>query len=124
MARQFFRLLQYNLEDLLNCPAYERSFDSEASEWASKFYKAHGVLDSEKLLDCLSSRRQFEHPFWKAYYDNSVGSSIDVFRIEYIRKDFSKPALRLFVFFLLVAGIATVLVPTAVTTILVCVSIL
>lgn len=53
------------------------------------------------------------------FYDNLHLLSIDVFRLEYLKADYSKPSARAASFWLIVIGTIVVLIPTVITTILV-----
>ncbi|MXQ07226.1 hypothetical protein GQ651_05145 [Alphaproteobacteria bacterium GH1-50] len=57
--------------------------------------------------------------FKSKFYDNLHLLSIDVFRLEYLKADYSKPSARAATFWLIVMGTTVVLIPTVITTILV-----
>lgn len=57
--------------------------------------------------------------FRSKFYDGLDPLSIDVFRLEYLKADYSKPSARAVSFWLIVIGTVVVLIPTLITTILV-----
>ena len=56
---------------------------------------------------------------WDKFYSVLPDHSIDVFRLEFIRADYSSPITRGVIFWLMILGIFVVLVPTLITTFLV-----
>ena len=56
---------------------------------------------------------------WSAFRNTLPNYSIDIFRLEFIRADYSSPAIRGLIFWLLMFGIFVVFVPTVITTYLV-----
>lgn len=57
--------------------------------------------------------------FRSSFYDGLPPLSIDVFRLEFLKADYSKPSARAISFWLIVIGTAVVLIPTLITSILV-----
>jgi hypothetical protein len=57
--------------------------------------------------------------FKSKFYDGIGQLSIDVFRLEYLKADYSKPSARAISFWLILIGTVVVLIPTLITTILV-----
>ena len=73
----------------------------------------HDVL--KRLNDDCVEKTDFKSRF----YDGLAPLSIDVFRLEYLKADYSKPSARTISFWLIAIGTLVVLIPTLITTILV-----
>ena len=74
------------------------------------------VLD---VLKRLSDDSVEDNDFRGRFFDGLAPLSIDVFRLEYLKADYSKPSARTFAFWLIAIGTLVVLIPTLITTILV-----
>lgn len=72
-----------------------------------------------RMLDLLHTRHDDDRARWEALYSALPPYSIDVFRLEFLRSDYSHPGARLVVFWLLMVGMTVVLIPTVITTYLV-----
>lgn len=83
----------------------------------------HGTLDHDgspkEILSGLLTQESVHHATWDSLHDAFPDHSIDIFRLEYVRADYSLPALRGFVFWILLFGILVAFVPTIITTYLV-----
>lgn len=99
----------------LVCSLYETSDVGTDGEYSLM----NGVIDFDKVLDGISSRRRVEWVLWKPFFAKCPDYSIDVFRLEYLIKDYSLPGLRLLVFTLFSLGTIVTLIPTFVSVILV-----
>lgn len=77
--------------------------------------------DSENLdvLKRLNDDCVGEADFRSRFFDGLAPLSIDVFRLEYLKADYSKPSARTIAFWLIAIGTLVVLIPTLITTILV-----
>lgn len=94
--------------------------DQEAKfEVEQSFYMYNGMIDIDMVLECVTLRRRVEYGIWKAFFNVAPEFSIDVFRLEYLIKDYSFPRLRLLVFLLFSFGSLVALIPTLVSAILV-----
>lgn len=74
------------------------------------------VLD---VLKRLSDDSVEDNDFRGRFFDGLAPLSIDVFRLEYLKADYSKPSARTLAFWLIAIGTLVVLIPTLITTILV-----
>lgn len=74
------------------------------------------ILD---VLRRLSDESVEDTAFRGSFYDGLDPLSIDVFRLEYLKADYSKPSARTISFWLITIGTLVVLLPTLITTILV-----
>ena len=79
----------------------------------------NGHIVASQIVDLLNSRRLEERGVWEIFYSALTPYSIDVFRLEFLRSEYSYPKMRQFVFALLMFGMAIVLIPTLITTYLV-----
>lgn len=79
----------------------------------------NGHIVATRIVDLLNSRRLEERGVWENLYSALTPYSIDVFRLEFLRSEYSYPKMRQFVFALLMFGMAIVLIPTLITTYLV-----
>ena len=75
--------------------------------------------DPKSILSGLLATGLERAATWDALHTVLPYHSIDVFRLEFIRADYSSPVTRGVVFWLLILGIFVVLVPTVITTYLV-----
>lgn len=75
--------------------------------------------DPKSILSGLLATGLERASTWDALHSVLPYHSIDVFRLEFIRADYSSPVTRSVVFWLLILGIFVVLVPTVITTYLV-----
>ena len=75
--------------------------------------------DPKSILSGLLATGLERAATWDALHTVLPYHSIDVFRLEFIRADYSSPVTRSVVFWLLILGIFVVLVPTVITTYLV-----
>lgn len=78
-----------------------------------------GDADVLDVLKRISDSSVDASGFKSSFYDSLGPLSIDVFRLEYLKADYSKPSARAFSFWMIVIGTAVVLIPTLITTILV-----
>lgn len=79
----------------------------------------NGMPDIDAILESVVMRRRVEFSMWKGFFYTSEGYSIDVFRVEYLIKDYSKPFSRLLVFALITCGTLVTLIPTCISVFLV-----
>lgn len=87
--------------------------------------RAHGLVGDDhapevaRLFQILHERQPDRRDVWQSVFAAMPENSIDVYRLEYLIADYSKPALRKTVFYFLGLGMAVMLVPTVITTFLV-----
>lgn len=79
------------------------------------YYMYNGLPNIDPIFDCVVHRRRLEFGMWKSFFSVAPEFSIDVFRLEYLRKDYSTPGLRCFVFVMFVIGSLLALFPTFVS---------
>lgn len=78
-----------------------------------------GDVEILDVLKSLSDDSIDESGLKGRFYDGLAPLSIDVFRLEYLKADYSKPSARTIAFWLIAIGTLVVLIPTLITTILV-----
>ena len=100
-------------DDWINHSPIEQS--KKEDDNGSSFYMFNGLPDIDPIFDCVANQRRVELAIWKSFFATSPDFSIDVFRLEYLIKDYSNPRLRCFVFALLTVGSAISLLPTMVS---------
>lgn len=97
--------------------------DQEVSENSEddrpQYLMYNGMPDTDIILESIASRRRVEFPMWKGFFLTANKFSIDVFRLEYLIADYSRPNLRLLVFSLIALGTIVTIVPTVISIFLV-----
>jgi len=73
----------------------------------------------QDVLKRLTEGTSDASDFRNSFFDGLAPFSIDVFRLEYLKADYSKPSSRAISFWLIVFGTTIILIPTLITTILV-----
>lgn len=76
------------------------------------YYTAQGLPNLDPILECVVNCRRIEYGVWKGFFNTAPNFSIDVFRLEYLIKDYSRPNLRGFVFSAFLFGSFVSLIPT------------
>lgn len=82
---------------------------------APQYVMYNGMPDVDAILECVVMRRRLEFAMWKGFFYTSEAFSIDVFRLEYLIKDYSKPRSRILVFALITFGTIVTLIPTVIS---------
>ncbi|WP_141138300.1 hypothetical protein [Boseongicola aestuarii] len=73
----------------------------------------------DRILQIMHHREPSQRSIWKHLFAAMPQNAVDIYRIEYLVADYSRPAMRLSVFCFLGIGICVMLVPTIITTFLV-----
>lgn len=81
-------------------------------ELLPEYYTVQGWPNIDPIFESLVARRRVDQYIWKSIFAGLPEFSIDVFRLEYLIKDYSQPFLRGFVFSAFFLGSFVALVPT------------
>ena len=111
---KFPRRFREGLHSFLESVGFELVASGAAADLADE-----DEVATNRLLKLLHHRSGEDTGIWRRVYRSVEAHSVDIFRLEYLRADYSAPAIRAAVFWLLVIGTGIVLIPTVITTSLV-----
>jgi hypothetical protein len=98
---------------------WHRATSAEVGIHSAGNIVGEGDRDVRDVLRKLDDDSVDTSGFWSRFYDGLHPLSIDVFRLEFLKADYSQPSARAISFWLIVIGTAVVLIPTLITSILV-----
>ncbi|MCB6178243.1 hypothetical protein LHP98_08885 [Rhodobacter sp. Har01] len=93
----------------------EEEFEAEA---AGHFYTGSGYVNSEAVIDVISSRRRVERALWEELLDIAYKAKTrDILYLDFTASDYSRVIQRYLCAFLLAFGGVLLVVPTVITSV-------